>query len=143
VLLRPVENLIGMELLHYDAEVTKPAAFEDDVTQADPPAEELLLAENLLTAMTARKFDIAKYQDQYTAKLTRLIEAKVSGEKLVAPPPAPERPVINLMEALRESSRSASRGDRGAETTSEDGAQPPPANGIVEKEIGVGARSYA
>ena len=38
VLLRPVENLIGMELLHYDAEVTKPAAFEDDVTQADPPA---------------------------------------------------------------------------------------------------------
>jgi non-homologous end joining protein Ku len=46
------------------------------VTQADPPAEELLLVENLLTAMTARKFDIAKYQDQYTAKLTRLIEAR-------------------------------------------------------------------
>ena len=39
----------------------------------------------LLTAATPRKFDLASYQDQYTSRLTRLIEAKVAGRRVAAP----------------------------------------------------------
>ena len=48
-------------------------------------------------------FDIKEYNDSYTEKLTQLIQAKVDGKELVAPPPAEEPQLINLMEALKAS----------------------------------------
>jgi non-homologous end joining protein Ku len=39
----------------------------------------------------------------YTEKLTKLIEAKVAGEEIVAPPMHEHAQVINLMDALRQS----------------------------------------
>ena len=52
---------------------------------------------------TPKKFDLAKYQDRYTQKLTQLIEAKVAGKEIVAAPASQPVHVINLVEALQKS----------------------------------------
>jgi non-homologous end joining protein Ku len=49
-------------------------------------AEELQLTKSLIEASTPKELDLAKYRDHYTEKLTQLIEKKVAGEEVVAPP---------------------------------------------------------
>jgi DNA end-binding protein Ku len=103
VLLRPMENLIVMSILNLENQVTKPAAFEEEVSKVEVSPQELKLAKSLIDGSTSKKFDFAKYRDVYTEKLTKLIEAKVAGEEIVAPPAHEQAQVINLMDALRQS----------------------------------------
>jgi DNA end-binding protein Ku len=103
VLLRPVDNLLVMSVLSYDAQVTKPGTFADEAPRVESSKEELSLAKMLVAAATPKKFDLAKYKDVYTEKLTQLIEAKVAGKEIVAPPAHHEAQIINLMDALKAS----------------------------------------
>jgi len=103
VLLRPVNGLLTMSLLNYEHQITKPATFEGELTKPAVTPEELKLAKTLIEASTAKKFDFSKYKDVYTEKLTKLIEAKVAGEEIVAPPVHEQAQIINLMDALRQS----------------------------------------
>ncbi len=107
VLLRPLGRLLVMSLLSYAAEVKDPTAFEDEVEEGGISAPELELAEKLLDATTLAAFDPALYTNQYTERLTELIEAKVAGKEIVRAP-APEEPqVLALMEALKRSVKEA------------------------------------
>lgn len=102
VLLRPVDDLLAMSVLNYDATVTKPSAFADEAPKnEEAQPEELKLAKDLIARTTSKKFDIAKYKDDYTEKLSQLIEAKVAGKEIVAQPSHEPAQVINLMDALR------------------------------------------
>ena len=103
VWLRPLDGLIVMTQLSYDGQITKPAALADEVSKTEVAAEERQLLRALMAACTPEKFDLAKYQDRYTQKLTQLIEAKVAGKEIVAAPATAQMQVINLMEALRKS----------------------------------------
>jgi DNA end-binding protein Ku len=103
VLIRPMDGLLNMAILNYDAQVTKPAAFSEEVTKPALASEELALAKTLIEASSPKKSDLAKYKDQYTAKLTELIQKKVAGEEVVAPPVHDQAQIINLMDALRAS----------------------------------------
>ena len=109
VLIRPYEGLLTMTMLHFDHQIRKPAAFRDEVIESDVSAQELKLAKMLIEASTTDKFDFAAYEDLYTKKLTELIEAKVEGKEVVAPPAEEETQVINLMDALRQSVAKAKR----------------------------------
>jgi DNA end-binding protein Ku len=103
VWLRPMDNLLSMTILNYDHEVTKPAAFEEELIKSAIEADELKLAKTLIEASTSKKLDYAKYKDLYTEKLTQLIEAKVAGKEVVAAPVHEQAHIINLMDALRQS----------------------------------------
>jgi DNA end-binding protein Ku len=103
VLLRPVDHLLAMSVISYDHQVTKPSAFADEAPQVEIAPEELTLAKTLIRSSTPKKFNLAKYQDVYTQKLTKLIEAKVAGQEVVAAPVHEDVHVINLMEALKQS----------------------------------------
>ena len=85
------------------APFTKPVAFKDGVPTATVGAEELQLTKSLIEASTPKKLDLAKYHDHYTEKLTQLVEKKVAGQEVVAPPVHEHAQVINLMDALKES----------------------------------------
>jgi len=61
------------------------------------------LAKTLIEVSTAKKFDFSTYKDVYTQKLAKLIDAKVAGEEIVAPPVHEHAQMINLMDALRAS----------------------------------------
>jgi DNA end-binding protein Ku len=91
-----------MSILSYDAEIKKPAAFDDEVIPAEFSAEEMKLTKTLVDATTEAGVDLSEYKDEYTAKLSKLIELKVEGQEVVAVPSEPVT-VINLMDALRAS----------------------------------------
>jgi DNA end-binding protein Ku len=103
VVLRPMDGLIAMSMLSYDDQLKKPSAFKDELTKQDISPEELSLAKTLVDASTPKQFDFAKYKDVYREKLTTLIQSKVEGKEIVAPPVQEEAQVINLMDALRQS----------------------------------------
>jgi len=103
VWLRPLAGLIVMTQLSYDGQITKPAALADEVSKTEIVPEEMQLLRTLMATCTPEKFDLAKYQDRYTQKLTQLIEAKVAGKEIVAAPATAQVQVINLVEALRQS----------------------------------------
>lgn len=103
VLIRPIGTLLGMTDLSYEHQVKKPSAFEDEIETAEFQQAELDLTKQLVSAFVKDEFDLSVYKDQYTQKLTELIEAKVQGKEIVAPARAEEPQVINLMEALRQS----------------------------------------
>jgi DNA end-binding protein Ku len=118
VWLRPLDGLIVMTQLSYDGQVTKPAALVEEPCKTEVVPEEMQLLRTLMAACTPEKFDLAKYQDRYTAKLTQLIEAKVAGQEIVAAPASQPGPVINLVEALQQSLAAADKATGGESSTS-------------------------
>lgn len=103
VLVRPIDKLLSMSPLTYEHQITSSSTFDDEVPQSPAAPDELDLANKLIAAATAKKFDFSVYKDVYTERLTKLIEAKVAGQEIVAAPAQEQSNVINLMDALRES----------------------------------------
>ena len=103
VLVRPIDRLLVMTPLNFAAEVKEPSSFFDELVESPATKQELQLTTQLIDALTTEKFDLTQYHDVYVEKLTQLIEAKVAGKEVVAPPAGEEPHVINLMDAIKES----------------------------------------
>jgi len=110
VLIRPLDRLLAVTVLSYAAQVKAPSAFDDEIPRAAVSTQELKLARTLVEESTADKFDFASYEDEYTARVTKLIEAKAAGKKLVGSRKSEEQPVTNLMDALRRSLKAVKHG---------------------------------
>jgi DNA end-binding protein Ku len=67
--------------------------------------DELKLAQGLLERMSDGGFELEKYQDGYRLRVLAMIDKKVKGREITAAPQpaAKPGPVIDLMEALRQS----------------------------------------
>jgi DNA end-binding protein Ku len=61
-----------------------------------------------LVESLAGDFDSAEYRNSYRDELRAMLDAKLKGQEIVSPEPVPEAPVIDLMEALRQSVAAAS-----------------------------------
>lgn len=111
VCVRTAGRVLAVTLLSYADQVKKAIDFEDEVPDAEVPAKELDLARGLLEATTAKNFDLSEYKDKYAGKVMKMLESKASkhGVKKAATAHEEPPPVINLMDALRESLRKASR----------------------------------
>jgi DNA end-binding protein Ku len=104
VMIRPVDNLLTMTMLHYKSEVRSPDVLKDEVPDAKFNAQELKLAQQLIEASTDKKFDLGQFHDHSNEQLRELIESKVEGKEVVVPEQTEDDvPVINLMEALKKS----------------------------------------
>jgi DNA end-binding protein Ku len=114
VLVRPQDGMLMMSPLSYAEELRSPQEFIEEAPQEDASAEELKLTRMLIQASTPKKFDFTRYHDSGAKKLKELVEAKVSGKEIVAPPADAEAPVINLMDALRQSMARVSDNRRAA-----------------------------
>lgn len=105
--LRPMDGIIVLHTMHYHDEILP----REDI--APPKHEvndkELQMATALIDAMT-RKFNPGEYKDEYTIALKKMIQAKMQGEEIKAPAPAPEIEVEDLMAALRASIEQAKAG---------------------------------
>ena len=107
--LRVREGVFVLEMMLWPDEVRTPdfAFLDEDV---DVRQQELQMASSLIDSMTG-DFDPTEYHDEYRKALESLIEAKVEGHEVLAPPPAPEEaPVVDLMAALRASVEAAKKG---------------------------------
>ena len=104
VILRPIGDVLAMQQLHYAADVRRASEVEIPKTEVKPA--ELKLAQQLIDAQTAEKFDADAYKDEVRGRIEAAIRKKVDeGQEITMAEPAPpgEGKVIDLMEALRAS----------------------------------------
>src|SRR5262245_22252527 len=93
-----------------------------------PRRQELEMASSLIQSMAA-DFKPEEYTDDYRAALQQVIDAKVSGKEIVAPPGVGEAPwgAMDLMAALRASvERARAAGTGGGETAEHEPVAPTP-----------------
>ena len=109
ILLRPMGDLLVGSYISYASEVKNPAEFKDEAPKVDVSPEEMRLAKTLTDAMKVSDFDLSQYKDDYTEKLTQLIERKIEGKQVVEPPAGEAPQVINLMDALKKSLEQAKK----------------------------------
>ena len=138
-MVRPLGHLLAMTLLSYAEQVKKPTAFEDEVPKAEVSAAELKLAKTLIDAATTTEFDLAHYTDEYTNRLTKLLQTRGKGKKVVRSPEAEEPAVINLMDALRRSLAEAQHGAAEKKGAKKPRLQPQAWNSRGNEEDGVKA----
>jgi len=104
VAVRPFQRGIVMHTLHHAAEIRGIESVEElNSVPAKVKPEEIRLARQVIDTFHA-PLDLATYKDEYREGLQTIIDAKIAGEEIVAPPDveAPPR-VVNLMEALKKS----------------------------------------
>ncbi len=97
--LRPIEQIMALHTIHYQSEIIGREEF--DVPETRAVSAELDMAISLIKAM-AKSFRPEDYHDEYQEALKKLVEAKVKGEKIVAPSVAKVE-MADLMAALRAS----------------------------------------
>jgi DNA end-binding protein Ku len=99
-LFRPGPTGLMMHTMYYAHEVRKVEEFRTDTTLVKD--KELQLATMLIESLSA-EFQPDKYRDAYRDNLQAMIEAKVQGREVVAPPAPETARVIDIMEALKQS----------------------------------------
>src|SRR5688572_6555099 len=102
VMVRPMENGLVMEQLHYPDELR--AFSEVPIEDADVKPAELKLATQLVEQAASDRFKPESYKDEVRERMLALIQRKVEGEDItLAPTAEPEHKIIDIMEALKAS----------------------------------------
>ncbi len=102
VLVRPMDDGLVMEQLHYAHEI-RPFS-EVPMGDGDIKKEELKLAIQLVQQAASDQFQPERYQDDVRNRMLELIQRKVEGEDITqAPAEEPQVQIIDLMEALKAS----------------------------------------
>jgi DNA end-binding protein Ku len=101
--LRVRDGVLVLNTMLWPDEI-RAASFDFLDEDVAPRAQELAMASSLIESMAA-DFKPEEFTDNYREALQQVIDAKVSGQEIVAPPEAEEAPsgAIDLMAALRAS----------------------------------------
>ena len=102
VLIRPLEDGLVMEQLHYADEIR--SIKDVDLPEGELKKGELGLAVQLIEQGATDKFEPEKYEDTVKKRVLESIQLKVEGHEITSEPAAaPETQIIDLMEALKQS----------------------------------------
>ena len=112
-LIRPKGDALVLETLFLADDVRSQAEIDEAVAGTEVKDAELKLAQQVMDSLVA-EFDPAELHSQYRSDLREMLEAKLDGQEIAKPEPAPETPVVDLMEALKRSVEEAK--DRKAAT---------------------------
>jgi DNA end-binding protein Ku len=113
VLLRPANGVIVMEQLHYADEV-RPAT-EVTIPAGEVKPMELAMAKQLIAQTANEKFEPEKYKDTVRERVLETIQRKVDGQDITAEAaPAAGTKILDLMEALKASLKTAPPADEKA-----------------------------
>jgi DNA end-binding protein Ku len=102
-LIRPRGDALALETLFVAEDVRSQVEIEEAVGDTNVKDAEMELARQVIDSL-AGDFDAAELESEYRRDLRSMLEAKLAGEEIKIPEPVPEEaPVIDLMEALRQS----------------------------------------
>jgi DNA end-binding protein Ku len=101
-LIRPKGDALALETLFLAEDVYSQAEIGEAVEEVEVKGPELDLARQVIESLVA-EFDPGELTSEYRRDLRAMLEAKLAGEEIKAPEPVPEAPVIDLMDALRQS----------------------------------------
>ena len=101
-LIRPQGDALVLELLFYAEDIRSKADVEEAVGETKVQKAELELAAQVIQSLVG-EWNPGDFENGYRNDLKAMLEAKLAGEEITRPEPAPETPVVDLMEALRRS----------------------------------------
>jgi len=102
VMVRPMEDGLVMEQLHYSDEIR--SIKDVDIPEGEVKKAELALAVQLIEQAASEEFKPEAYEDNVKKRMLESIQLKVEGHEITAEPTAaPETQIIDLMEALKAS----------------------------------------
>src|SRR3954453_3547636 len=82
---RPLDGVLTMAMLNYDAEIRKPSEIKSEFTRPRATAAKLRLAEDLVAKWHDNQFDFSSYKDNYRQKVKEAIAAKKKGVEIEPP----------------------------------------------------------
>src|SRR3954468_19382874 len=126
-LIRSRAGVLLLEPLFFAEDGHAKTEIEEAVTETDVQKAELQLAEQVISSLSG-EWTPEDFENDYRKDLAQMLEAKLAGQEIVAPEPAAEAPVIDLMEALRQSvadaqSRRSAEGSRDGKAASKGGSR--------------------
>jgi DNA end-binding protein Ku len=101
-LIRPKGDALALETLFLAEDVRSQVEIEEAVAGTEVKPAELDLATQVMQSLVG-EFDPAELHSEYRQDLRAMLEAKLQGQEIAKPEPAPETPVVDLMDALRKS----------------------------------------
>jgi DNA end-binding protein Ku len=105
VLIRSSENQLILHTLFYEDELH--ASNKQTIPVAATATKKELELATALIRQLAAPFKPEQYHDAYRENVEKLIDQKKKGQKITAEPKPKRAPVIDLMEALKKSIKSA------------------------------------
>jgi DNA end-binding protein Ku len=101
-LIRPLGDSLALETLFFAEDVRSRAEIDEAVEETEVNEPELEMARQLVQSLVG-EFDPEEFENAYRRELRAMLEAKLAGEEIAVPEPAAPAPVIDLMEALKQS----------------------------------------
>jgi DNA end-binding protein Ku len=108
-LIRPLGESLVLETLYFAEDIRPRAEIDEAVEETDVKDPELAMARQLVESLVG-EFDPEDYVNEYRNELRAMLEAKLAGQEIARPEPEPEAPVVDLMEALKQSVARAQKG---------------------------------
>ena len=102
-LIRPRGDALALETLYVAEDVYSQAEIEEVAEETKVKKAELDLARQLVESLVGTFEPKEQLTSEYRQDLKQLLEAKLAGQPIEEPEPVAEAPVIDLMEALKES----------------------------------------
>jgi DNA end-binding protein Ku len=101
-LIRPLGDSLALETLFFAEDVRSRAEIDEAVEETEVNEPELEMARQLVESLVG-EFDPEEFENAYRRELRAMLEAKLAGEEIAVPEPAAPAPVIDLMDALKQS----------------------------------------
>jgi DNA end-binding protein Ku len=101
-LIRSQGGALVLETLFFAEDVRSKKEIEDVVGETAVAEAELQLAGQVISSLSG-EWAPEDFANDYREDLKHMLEEKLAGHEVVAPEPVAETPVIDLMEALRQS----------------------------------------
>ncbi len=102
-LIRPRGEALALETLFVAEDVRSQAEIDEAVSETEIKDAEMDLARQVIDSLSG-DFEPDELQSDYRRDLREMLEAKLAGQEIKRPEPEPEEaPIIDLMEALRQS----------------------------------------
>jgi DNA end-binding protein Ku len=101
-LIRPLGESLALETLFFAEDIRSRAEIDEAVDETEVKEPELAMARQLVESLVG-EFDPGQFENQYRRELRAMLDAKLAGEEIAQPEPVAPAPVIDIMEALKES----------------------------------------
>ena len=107
-LIRPKGDALVLETLFLADDVRSQAEIDEAVEETEVKDPELAMARQLVDSLVG-DFDPEDYENEYRNDLRAMLQAKLEGKEIALPEPVTTAPVVDLMQALKQSVEQAKK----------------------------------
>jgi len=101
-LIRAHDDTLALETLYFAEDIRTNAEIVEAVAETEIAEPELEMARQLIDSL-AGEWDPEEFENEYRRDLRALLEAKLQGKEIAMPEAVEPAPVVDLMEALKQS----------------------------------------